>query len=201
MLVEIPKFDAYGLFPSLVMVFDLSEDDQIDTVLRVVEKTKTHEHRIMHNSESTYDESMGNNWLDLPALAKFKETCMLCVNTYTKEYGLADLQITNSWMNRVGIGGAVKPHRHEMSVVSAAFYPTADAGSVGLTLKSPLLPLRMNEFALQETLYNSYNQEMPCNAGTLILFPSWLEHYTEENTTENRVTVSFNTTYAPRPAY
>lgn len=201
MLVEIPKYDAYGLFPSLVMVFDLSDNEHMPTVLHVVEKTKTHAHRIMHNSESTYDESMGNNWLDLPALAKFRETCMLCVKEFTRTYGLADLQITNSWMNRVGVGGAVKPHRHEMSVVSAAFYPVADEGSVGLTLKSPLLPLRMNEFNLQETLYNSYDQKMPCKAGTLILFPSWLEHFTEENTTENRVTVSFNTTYAPRPAY
>jgi len=201
MLVEIPKYDSFGLFPTLVMMFDLSENPHIDTVRKVANNTKTSEHRIMHNSESTYDESQGNNWLDLPALGGFKETIQQCINEYSDTYGVAKLQITNSWMNRVGVGGAVKPHRHEMSVISGAFYPIADQGSTGLIFKSPLLPLKMNEFSLTETLYNAYDQHMPCEAGKLILFPSWIEHYTEENTTDNRITVSFNTTYAPRPAF
>ena len=31
--------------------------------------------------------------------------------------------------------------------------------------------------------------------GDIILFPSWLEHYTNDNETDNRITVSFNTFY------
>ena len=53
----------------------------------------------------------------------------------------------------------------------------------------------MYEYSAQETLYNAVLMETPCEQGTLVLFPSWLEHYTEDNTTENRVTVSFNTGY------
>ena len=37
--------------------------------------------------------------------------------------------------------------------------------------------------------------EAPCEQGSLVLFPSWIEHFTNENTTENRVTISFNTSY------
>ena len=196
-MIEIPKHEAFGLFPTLVMIFDLSENDQIEHVKRVVSKTATHKHRIMHNSESTYDEAMGNNWLDQAELSKFKDSIMICLNEYCENYGVPKLRMTNSWMNRVGKGGAVKPHRHEMSVVSGAYYPTADEGSCGLVLKSPLLPLKMNEFSQYETLYNAYDQKLPCKEGSLILFPSWLEHYTDENTTDNRVTVSFNTTYLP----
>ena len=196
-IIELPKHEAYGIFPTLVMMFDLSQHDFMPQVLNIVENTKTHDHLIMHNSESTYDERHGNAWLDQAVLSKLKDTIMHCVNTYAKTYGLPELRITNSWMNRVGVGGAVKPHRHEMSAVSGAFYPIADEGSCGLIFKSPLLPLKMNEFCSDETLYNAYNQTMPCTQGSLLLFPSWLEHYTEENTTDNRITVSFNTSYAP----
>lgn len=197
-LIELPEHEAYGIFPTLIMMFDLSKHDFMPQVLKVVENTKTHDHLIMHNSESTYDEAHGNAWLDQAVLGKLKDTMSHCVNTYAQTYGLPELRITNSWMNRVGVGGAVKPHRHEMSAISGAFYPVADEGSTGLIFKSPLLPLKMNEFSLNETLYNAYSQTMPCTQGTLILFPSWLEHYTEENTTDNRITVSFNTSYAPR---
>ena len=194
--MELPQHEAYGLFPTLVQVFDLTDNEQMPIVLKTVENTKTYDHLIMHNSESTYDESHGNAWLDQAVLSKFKDTLSYCVNVYSQTYGLPELRITNSWMNRVGIGGAVKQHRHEMSAISGAFYPIADEGSCGLIFKSPLLPLKMHEFNVNETLYNAYNQTMPCKQGTLVLFPSWLEHYTEENTTENRVTVSFNTGYA-----
>ena len=53
----------------------------------------------------------------------------------------------------------------------------------------------MFEYSAEETKYNANLMEIPCEQGSLILFPSWLEHYTEDNTTENRVTVSFNTSY------
>ena len=54
---------------------------------------------------------------------------------------------------------------------------------------------RMSEILIEEDLYNCYNQEVPCTQGQLILFPSWLEHYTNDNETDNRITVSFNTFY------
>jgi ectoine hydroxylase-related dioxygenase (phytanoyl-CoA dioxygenase family) len=34
---------------------------------------------------------------------------------------------------------------------------------------------------------------MPCSSGSLVIFPSWLDHHTLENKTDKRVTVSFNT--------
>ena len=48
---------------------------------------------------------------------------------------------------------------------------------------------------LDKKLYTMLRLWKHPEAGTLVLFPSWLEHYTEENNTENRVTVSFNTGY------
>ena len=178
------------------MIFDLNDHAHYDKMLEVVEKTQTSRHAIMKDSESTYDECAGNNWLDQLTLRPIKETMQNCVNYYAETYSLGKLAITNSWMNRVGVGGAVRPHRHELSVVSAAFYPIADKGSCPLIFKSPIAPYRMNEFVIHENLYNAQTQEVPCEQGKLILFPSWLEHFTNDNTTENRITVSFNTRYS-----
>ena len=183
------------IFPTTVMRYDLNEHSHYKRMLDIVNKTKTSWHAIMKNSESTYDESSGNRWLDKMGLEPIKTTLQDCIQDYCLTYGLPELRITNSWMNRVGKGGAVKPHRHEVSVLSGAFYPIADDGSTPLVFKSPLHPLKMYEYVAQETLYNAALMEIPCEQGALVLFPSWLEHYTEENTTENRITISFNTSY------
>lgn len=191
-------YNHYNLFPTLVMTFDLSKSPFYNKMLTVVRRTHTKEHMLMKNSESSYDESTINTWLDQPMLEELKDTFQQCLDVYTTEYQIAPVMIGTSWMNRVKKGGSVRSHRHEMSVLSGAFYPEADEGSTGLIFKSPLTPYRMNEFAMQESIYNSPQQEFPCEQGTLILFPSWLEHYTEDNNTDKRVTVSFNTTYRPK---
>ena len=53
----------------------------------------------------------------------------------------------------------------------------------------------MHEFFVQNTEYNVKNVEVPCEQGALYLFPSWLEHYTNQNQTDKRITISFNTMY------
>jgi hypothetical protein len=183
------------LFPTVVMRYDLNDFAYYDRMIGIVNKTKTEWHAIMKDAESSYDESTGNRWLDKLGLEQFKIELEACIQDYCLTYGLPQLRITNSWMNRVGKGGAVKAHRHEVSVLSGAFYPIADKGSAPLTFKSPLQVYKMFEYAAEETHYNAALMETPCEQGSLVLFPSWLEHFTEENTTDNRITISFNTAY------
>ena len=194
MIESYPK-EVNQLFPTVIMRYDLNNHPHYSRMLDIVNKTKTEWHAIMKNSESTYNESTPNRWLDKMGLEPIKATIEDCIQDYCLEYGLPQLAIGNSWMNRVGKGGAVRPHRHEVSVLSGAFYPIADKGSTPLVFKSPLHPYKMYEYTAQETSYNATLMETPCEQGTLVLFPSWLEHYTEENDTENRVTISFNTGY------
>ena len=185
----------YGLFPTLVATYNLLDHPAYSKIVTEVNKTVTSQHSIMKDSESTYDESAGNNWLDKSYLSDFRQQIQDCVDHYASEYKLKQCFIKNSWMNRVGKGGSVRAHRHEGSVISGAFYPVADEGSCPLVFKSPISMYRMSEILLTEDLYNCYNQEIPCEQGQLILFPSWLEHYTDDNKTDNRITISFNTFY------
>ena len=49
---------------------------------------------------------------------------------------------------------------------------------------------------MQDKLLTIQNEiEVKCEQGILYLFPSWLEHYTRENQTNERITLSFNTYY------
>ena len=192
---EINLVGSFGLFPTLIQIYDLSEHAQYNKVIDYCNKTQTSTHSIMKDSGSTYDESMGNNWLDNSIIKDFRQQIQDCVDHYSSVYKLKHSIIKNSWMNRVGKGGSVRLHRHEGSVISGAFYPIADEGSCPLIFKSPVSMYRMSEILIEEDLYNCYNQEVPCTQGQLILFPSWLEHYTNDNETDNRITVSFNTFY------
>jgi len=53
----------------------------------------------------------------------------------------------------------------------------------------------MHEFFVKNSEYNIKNVEVACEQGSLYLFPSWLEHYTNPNQTDDRITISFNTMY------
>jgi uncharacterized protein (TIGR02466 family) len=167
-------------------------------MLDIVKNTVTSGHDMMaKNSESSYKDTEPSGWLEHEDLKDFKEQIQVCVRCYSEKHMLFPNYIKNSWMNRVFKGGRVKMHLHQCSVISGAFYPIADEGSCPLILRSPVTPNRMCEIKHgTENLYNVYTQEIPCIQGQLILFPSWLEHFTNENPTENRITVSFNTFYA-----
>ena len=182
------------LFPTVVMRYDLREHPHYARMLDIVNKTKTEWHAIMKNSESTYNESTPNLWLDKMGLEPFKATLEDCIQDYALTYGLPQLRITNSWMNRVGKGGAVKAHRHEVSVLSGVLYPLQTKVAHLWYLKVLHL-LKMYEYTGQETLYNATLMETSRSVNISIMCVCWLEHYTEENNTENRVTVSFNTGY------
>ena len=80
MLTEIPRVASYGLFPTLISIFDLSKEASYDQMLETVHKTVTSKHELMKDSESTYDEGMGNNWLDHITLKHFKQQATQTTN-------------------------------------------------------------------------------------------------------------------------
>ena len=188
------------LFPTLVHEYDFGYDDDFKALEEVVAATKMAPHRLVpESSYFTKDPEILNN----PLLANLKARLQACVDLWTETAGCEPVVITNSWVNRLGKGDRVERHRHELSVVSAAFYVNAAPDSVGLTLESPLEGLKMFEHTVKMNFYNQNSATFPCRTGQMILFPSWLAHSTGENASEQRITLSFNTTYVKwqDPAY
>jgi hypothetical protein len=116
-----------------------------------------------------------------PLMIKIKE----CINEYIRPNEKLEASvISSSWFNILGEGHKVGRHRHveswddrEGSVVSGAYYPYVEDGSAPLIFTFP-----------EGKVVNMH----PSN-GSLVIFPSWVDHHTTENQSNKRITVSFNT--------
>jgi uncharacterized protein (TIGR02466 family) len=186
----LPKF---ALFPTLIAHYDFSKDSDLKDLADFVSAERTESHRLLPGAVSSYGTE--KNILNDPRFLGIRSRLQNAVDEYVNELGVAEVKITNSWFNNLGVGQRVDSHRHEMSVISGALYLHADQGSAALRFYSPLAALRMHEDVRTENAVSANFIDMPCETGLLILFPSWLEHSTEVNQTQSRVTLSFNTDY------
>ena len=169
------------------MAFDLT--GEVDNQ-KLVDSYNGLDHLLLEGGTSNYDGG-GWNMDDYPDL---RELLQKCVNIYAEQMNLSDMFISNSWMNSMTPGSRVKPHRHEGSVISGAYYPKVADGSASLIFHSPISMYRMNDVFKGETDINTYFNYFPAQENVLYLFPSWLTHETEVNDTEERYVLSFNTT-------
>ena len=193
MAAETSNLNKFALFPTLIAHYDFSKDPDIKGLADFISTEKTESHRLLPGAVSSYGTE--KNILNDVRFAGIRSRLQESVNDYVSELGVAAVKITNSWFNDLGVGQRVDNHRHEMSVVSGALYLHADEGSAALRFYSPLASLRMHEDVRTENSVSANFIDMPCETGLLILFPSWLEHSTEVNQTQSRITLSFNTDY------
>jgi len=187
---------THKIFPTYVGEFDLST--KIDTKLlwNEIKDLKMEQHPLLTGTAvSTY--FPGNDHLldiDVPLVKKLKQYIQEAIDEYVKESGLINCQLTNSWLSVMNNETELLPHRHEASVISGAYYPFVPQGSVGLTVMNPLKPYRMCEVNERTTEYTAVDGTFPVKEGLLIIFPSWLEHKSDQNETNGRAVISFNTT-------
>ena len=127
--------------------------------------------------------------------------------------GFKPQTIQNSWFNVMNKDSKLNPHVHRASIISGGYYPKCPEGSVGLTFKSPLEPYNVTNMARlakdlvshiyedfktyglydKDTEYNARECTFPVREGHLLLWPSWFQHETKVNTTNERYVISFNT--------
>lgn len=189
------NYNIANMFPTPVLKFDFSKHKDNDKLLELIESWETAPHQLVSGAQSSYMKS-DKHILDHEDLKDLKADFQKAVDVYCEKVGLGNnIKISMSWFNVLQKGQSVNLHRHEVSILSAAYYVKSDKDSAGLNFRSPIDPYRMHEFFVQNTEYNVKNVEVPCEKGALYLFPSWLEHYTNQNQTDKRITISFNTMY------
>jgi len=186
------------LFPTRIDTFDLSDHPDLITACNIVrrQERQTSPHVLVSNAASSYPTNMPSI-LNHIALYRLKQTIQSHISKIANELQLAPVEITNSWFNVMNKGHSVKPHRHERSIISGALYIEAESNSVGLKFHSPLAQCRMAEFLFGSNHLNENYHEVECKVGQLILFPGWLEHSTDENRSDRRVVISFNSEHGP----
>ena len=189
------------LFPTLLEEYDLTGAPGIDEfrnhILQSIENNMHRGHSLAVNGVSSHG---GFDPLNDPASREILAVFQECVNHYSDKMGTYPSMMSGAWYNVLPKGGYTERHRHESSVVSGAFYiklPEGDCGNFYVV--SPLQQYMMCMQFVKKSLYGDYFFDVRIKESHLYLFPSWLEHGSRvNNTDDDRITVSFNTTPVPK---
>jgi uncharacterized protein (TIGR02466 family) len=101
--------------------------------------------------------------------------------------------VTGAWSNIESPGDYVRVHMHPWSVFSGVYYLKCDDRSGDIFLVDPRPGAGALYWPTNEVAERGAINFEP-RPGLLLLFPSWLEHYTDPNgSEEERVCISFNT--------
>ena len=135
--------------------------------------------------------------LDQPEFSKFKEDIVNAINEYfygiLKAQSYVDIFITESWLNKTVRGQSHHRHCHPNSIVSGIVYLGGDVDS-GTTVFYNNRYDMIEYDTVESNLFNSRTWGIRPRNGSIVLFPSGLEHFVEEYHGDNpRITLSFNT--------
>jgi uncharacterized protein (TIGR02466 family) len=105
------------------------------------------------------------------------------------------IRLTDLWVNIMPPAAAHSLHLHPLSFISGTYYVVTPRGCPGLKFEDPRLdrfmaaPPKLSSTRAQNKVHVTY----PAEAGSLILFESWLRHEVAANRAdEERISVSFN---------
>ena len=187
------KKENFAIFPTLVSAFDFSGHSQEQVCLDIInDYDNMTDHALIKGGKSSFvvgDEQ----FLFDKRLDKLRWDIQGAIDSYCDDAGLEPSLLSTSWFNVMEKGANVEKHRHEGSVVSGAYYPIVENGSAPIVFESPIRTPRMAEIHNKATDFTANNMEFEPKSGMLILFPSWLYHYSLPNKTAKRITISFNT--------
>jgi uncharacterized protein (TIGR02466 family) len=177
------------LFPTAVGMFDLDREFT-KSELKFINSQKLRPN--MGNKTSQDYFILKNN-----QLKKLHQFCLKSANSYFQEIYKPkkdlELYITQSWCNYTEKGEYHHKHFHSNSFISGVLYINAD-------LEKDKIYFFNNEYKqirVESLEFNPYNSEswwFKIKTGTLILFPSKLEHMVENVISDKtRISLSFNT--------
>jgi uncharacterized protein (TIGR02466 family) len=131
---------------------------------------------------------------DIDKFLSIKQAILYQTNVYARDFGTRPVTLGNSWINIQRRGSELGYHTHPLSVISGALYLKAGPGSSRIRFRSPNPFLDVTD-VLTSTSYTSNTAYVGPTVGTLLLFPSWLKHGSDENRSDERVVLSYNTTF------
>ena len=157
-------------------------------------------HDLLTNGVSTWDfDSCSHKDItaSVPSCSTFTKDMSDMINQYANLLGIKLYftdDIVRSWISIQNVGSIHRRHKHTGSHIAGVIYLNVDDNINTITFYN------QNEFQnyvpiTQETRYNQEKQQFVPEIGTLYLFPSWLNHGSDEmvNRTPNRTIFSFNT--------
>jgi uncharacterized protein (TIGR02466 family) len=131
--------------------------------------------------------------LEQPAFAPLQQTIRAACTRALSEMGVRDVAFRlQSWVNMHDRGGFNFLHVHEGSLLSGSLYLKVPPGSGKFVFRDPR-PGVVHGY-VKGAVANGYSDiHLAPDAGLLVLFPCWMEHYVEpHNSDEPRICIAFN---------
>lgn len=109
------------------------------------------------------------------------------------------LKIDDAWININKKHNFNAPHNHSYGLFSGVYYVKAEGCIGDIVFMNPCSSqsISINSSIIKTSNpFNSNMFKVTPKTGMLILFPSWICHYTEPNLTdEDRISIAFNTSF------
>jgi len=131
--------------------------------------------------------------LEQAAFAPLREVIRATCAGALREMGQRNTTFAlQSWVNMHDRGGFNFLHVHEGCLLSGSFYLKVPAGSGKLVFRDPR-PGVVHGY-VKGAVPNGYSDiHLAPEAGLIVLFPSWMEHYVEPHESdEPRIVIAFN---------
>lgn len=110
---------------------------------------------------------------------------------YRKEF---KAKISNMWVNGIVPGAYLTDHDHKQHQLSAVYHINLEPGMGNLVLHHPFENILRNSAV--EASPNNYRFAVPAESGDVVIFPSYLVHNTQKNTTDQlRLSLGFDIDY------
>jgi uncharacterized protein (TIGR02466 family) len=155
---------------------------------------------IQKNSHKGMNSFVGYNSndkiLDAPMLSGLKQQIEIEIKQFIKDYGMDQeyWYIGKSWITITSPGGRINMHNHtgHGGIVSGVFYIDAPADCGDIVFTNPYPFRDRMPFVQMNDLNTSFFKRTPAN-GTLLLWPSSLNHQTDANmSNQTRLSISLD---------
>tara|TARA_B100001175_G_C19296242_1_gene535962 strand:- start:55 stop:627 length:573 start_codon:yes stop_codon:yes gene_type:complete len=166
------------LFPTHVYAWDWDGDTNI-----ILEQVKN-----IFKDKKPVDvmQSHPNILNEIDVLSDFINQCLYDVKKQCR-LQCEGLKITTSWVNKYQSSAKLQWHRHPMSAFSGVMFLN-DCGSLSLAD-----PVHFRSYESTIPFSNvEKNYELQSVPGRVIIFPWWMEHSAESNTSGERWSLAFN---------
>ncbi len=191
----IESSDVIPMFPTLVWKIQLKAElhDAIDAkVLAALERTR----------RDLPGLGPGHGWQSEQALHEREEFRELvsCVGNAARSIlrflriGYDAFEITGCWATVLARGAMHKAHSHPNNFLSGVYYVRTHPGTDTINFHDPRSQTSVIRPPVTElTAQNTDQVVVRVRNGTLLMFPSYLEHSVDANTSaEERISISFN---------
>ena len=183
-----------GIFPTPIAKIDL------DRELSFIEKEFIcNQSTNAHLANDIVKQSENTNILDNIILSDLKDFFQKSLDIFFQEWFKPStnvcLKITQSWANYSNIGRSHVRHNHPNSIISGVFYVNTNQNSDKIIFCKQIQGYHINP--TEYNLWNTSDWWFHSEEGTLLLFPSTLEHYVPPVVGEKeRISISFNSFFS-----